>query len=48
LSIDDPSWLGIQGLSPLRDAVCMADPSTSHPVAGRGGCTNIPLAAVWA
>ena len=27
---------GIQGLSSLRDAVCMADPSTSHPVAGRG------------
>ncbi len=26
----------IQGPSSLRDAVCIADPSTSHPVAGRG------------
>lgn len=41
-------YFGIQDLSPLLDAARLRARSTSHPVAVRDGCTNIPLAAGWA
>ena len=40
--------VGIQGLSLLRNLVGFRTRSNSHSVAVRGGCTNIPLAAVAA
>jgi len=37
-------YFGIQGLSPLLDAARFRARSTSHSVAVRDGCTDIPLA----
>ena len=39
---------GIQGLSLIPRSDCFHTRSNSHSVAVRGGCTNIPLAAVAA
>jgi hypothetical protein len=47
-SADLQYLFGIQGLSPIADAARFRARSTSHSVAARNGCTNIPLAAVGA
>jgi len=39
---------GIQGLSPIARPGLFLARSTSHSVAARSGCTNIPLAAAGA
>jgi len=39
---------GLSGHGLSCDVACVADPSPSHPVSARGGCTTIPLAPVWA
>ena len=46
-SADLQYLFGIRGLSPIAAARFRAR-STSHSVAARNGCTNIPLAAVGA
>src|ERR1700680_3386067 len=38
-------FFGIQGLSPIAQPGRLRTRSTSHSVAIRNGCTNIPLAA---
>jgi hypothetical protein len=43
-----PTGRFIQGLSLIARPGCFLARSTSHLVAARSDCTNIPLAAAWA